>query len=116
MANQISIAGEIKKIENSNLVEFTGLEFLLKGINKKNKKINLEVQKIALNFSNQFGAYLIKSDNLNSNNEFNEENASLTIEFSNFELQFKEVDSSDDYKVVLSEKVEVDYKIYKENS
>ena len=59
--------------------EFTGLGLARVLIRKI--KINLEVQKIALNFSNHLVPTLAKSDNLNSNNEFNEENASLTIEF-----------------------------------
>ena len=109
--NQISIEGEINKIENSDLLEFTGLEFLLEGINKQKKIINLEAQEIALNFIDQFGAYSIKSNILKSNGEFNKENANLAIEFSNFEFQFNKLESSVDHKVIFSEKVEVGYEI-----
>ena len=83
---QLSIIGEAKKMEALNSIEFSGLEFLLNGINKKNKFINLEVKKLFFEFENQFTSFILKGSNISGISEINVDNASLNVDFEDFEL------------------------------
>ena len=54
---RISIFGEINEIESSDVFIFSELEFLLEGINAKNKSVKLNAKYINFIFKNEYGNF-----------------------------------------------------------
>ena len=56
-SKQVSIAGAINEVKNSNSLVFSQLEFLLEGLETNNKNVNFKVNQINLEYFNKYGPF-----------------------------------------------------------
>ncbi len=113
---QLSIIGEAKKMEALDTFEFSGLEFLLNGINEKNKIINVEAKSVIFEFKNQLAYFILKGDNVSAYNEMNKDRFSLKADFQDFELNVLKPDQASDEKVIFSNLGKFKMDLYKEKN
>jgi len=112
--SQLDLSGKIKEIESSNLIEFSQLNFLLEGVNKKNKFINFNANKISFNFKNKYGHFGFSGDDFEGDTILNE-NVSLNLNVKNLDINLKEILPVNDNRILFSKNGQLTLKLYRDN-
>ena len=100
-SNQLSIAGEINEIENSDPLVFSELEFLFEGIADNNKNINFKVNQINFEYSNKYGPFKLSGKTLMEKGILND-NPSIILDIEDLDLDISKIISDNENRIISS--------------
>ena len=113
--NQLSIAGEINEVESSDSFVFSELEFLLEGINGKDKKIDIKASNLNFDYINEYGKFKISGKNL-SGKGLSIIKPSLVLNLKDLNLDMSKIIALNENRVIQSKFGQLKLKLLKDKA